>query len=265
MNQFLSKSGIYFFLPQRHKGTKKTVSRVFVSLWLNLIFFSGCEQLPIARQSDLDQLEQSIKDVRALQSEMSERVDGINSEVMTLSGRMDRLEFKERPGGEGDVSALKEDITKLKKKLPPPPIVPVSVLEEDERYSATLSPALSELFGKALDFIREGSFRDALKPLEEALDKSMEENKETSARVLFWSGVAYDGLGDTKRALTAYNEFAIRFPKHQRTPLALLRQASVFIRLGDSKTAKLALKKLIAEFPKSSEAEQAREKMKHIK
>ena len=71
-------------------------------------------------------------------------------------------------------------------------------------------------------------------------------------------------MADNGKALAAYHEVVTKYPKHQRAALALYRQALVFIRLKDSKTAGLTLRKLIAEFPGSSEAAQAKEKLKDL-
>ena len=53
--------------------------------------------------------------------------------------------------------------------------------------------------------------------------------------------MAADGLGDNRRALAAYGEMIADYPKHPRASLALLRQGSVFIRLGDVNTARLCV------------------------
>jgi TolA-binding protein len=55
-----------------------------------------------------------------------------------------------------------------------------------------------------------------------------------------------------------------KFPKSGRAPLALLRQGSLMIRLGDAKTAKVVFKKLVADYPKSAEASRARERLKEF-
>jgi len=65
--------------------------------------------------------------------------------------------------------------------------------------------------------------------------------------------------------LRAYTEVATRFPKSNRAPTALYRQALVLVRLGDRKTATLSLRKLVDDYPKSPEAQMAKDKIKELK
>jgi TolA-binding protein len=54
------------------------------------------------------------------------------------------------------------------------------------------------------------------------------------------------------------------YPKSPYVPEALLRQASLFLALKDTGSAKLILEKLIKEYPKSDQAQTARKKMKSL-
>jgi TolA-binding protein len=82
---------------------------------------------------------------------------------------------------------------------------------------------------------------------------------------LFWEGVAFDGLHDDRQALRAYAEVVSRYPKSQRAPSSLLRQASVLVRLGDPKAARLSLQKLLDDYPRAPEAAIAKDKLRDLK
>ena len=110
--------------------------------------------------------------------------------------------------------------------------------------------------------IRLGNFRESLGYLNEAYDLSF--NKTEAANIIFWKGIAYEGLGDNRKALTSYNNLINNHVGHYRLPLALLRQGSVFIRLGETQIARLTFEKLIAEYPQTGEAGRARTRLKDL-
>ena len=115
-------------------------------------------------------------------------------------------------------------------------------------------------FESALQNIRQGKFTPAVGALEDAADSV--HGTAQAPMVLFWLAVAQEGANANEEAVRRYIEITTRYPKSRRAPLALLRQASVMVRLGDAKTAKLSLKKLVSDYPKSEEAARAKEKLK---
>lgn len=226
--------------------------------------FSGCQPPGSQSRPEMENLRRAVDDVRASQADQGARLDSIQTELRELQGRIEEVEHGASAAVGGDLPQIKKDIGNLSRRIPPPAIVPVSALEQDEILSNDMPAEIGTPFAQALQKMREGAFDEALPLLQESFDRAFASDSVFAPQLLFWSGVAQDGLGDDKNALKAYHEFMTRFSKHQRAPLALLRQASVFVRLGDSKTAKLTLKKVVADFPKTSEAFQAKEKLKSL-
>lgn len=210
--------------------------------------------------------------MRKIQAEHTVQLSSMQDQVSRLTGKLEELEYGQRSRFSGAPSSVPGAISPAPGELivlpsnqlqPPPPIVPVQALEQDEASVRGATEEAPRRFAEGLAKVRQGRFEDAIPLLQEAVNLSY--GSDGSAHALFWLGVAGDGLGDNKRALAAYSELVTKFPKSKRTPLALLRQASVFIRLNDSRTAKLTLQKLIAEFPKSAEAQQAKTKLKDLR
>jgi tol-pal system protein YbgF len=77
----------------------------------------------------------------------------------------------------------------------------------------------------------------------------------------YWIGEGYYSQGKYNEAILAYNEVLVGFPKSDRAPAALLRQASAFAELGDKIDARLILQKLISEHPSSPEAASAKKQL----
>jgi TolA-binding protein len=198
--------------------------------------------------------------VRSYQAAQTETINSLDSQVRQLSGRVEELEFSQNKRLGSDLSALKEDLSSLRRRVPPPAVVPADALEADEAWARGLPGDSSQLVVDALASLRDGKYSDAITFLRNAEEGLAGSDK--VGVVLFWQGVAFDGMGEDKEALRSYFQVASRTPKSPRAPLSLLRQAAVFSRLGDKKAAKDSLKKLVDDYPRSAEAVEARTKLK---
>lgn len=231
------------------------------ALFLLFVASSGCASYDLGKK--VSRLERRIDDMSAFQQEQTETINSLDSQVKLLSGRLEELEFGQHKRMGGDLNALKEDISALRKRVPPPTAVPVAELEADEVWANQLPAETAQIFMDALGALRDGRFADALPLLQSAAEQADSDDK--AGVVLFWQGVAYDGLSDNKGALRSYAEVVARFPKSVRAPGSLLRQSDVLMRLGDKATAKDSLKKLIKDYPKSPEAHVAKERLNALK
>ena len=66
------------------------------------------------------------------------------------------------------------------------------------------------------------------------------------------------------RAILAYNKAIKDYPKGNKVPNAMLRQALAFLEINDKTSTKIVLKQLIKQFPGSNEAKIAENKLKAI-
>jgi len=212
-------------------------------------------------QVDVSRLDRNVGDLRNLQAEQVTEVAMLRTELRQLAGRLDEIEHAQREKL-GNLTTMQGDLSRLSQRMPPPAIVPVQALEEDEGSISDLPVDVGQRFADGLARIRAGNFAQAGAPLQEALD--LGPTNAWAPQILFWIGLVGEATSDLPKAAASYLEIVSRFPKHSRTPLALLRQGTVFIRLGDKKAARLAFKKLTADFPKSPEAARARERLKDV-
>ena len=221
-------------------------------------------------------LERKLNDLRSFQAEQTADLNSLQEELRNLTGRVDQFEFQmksTRPSDLADnqvVAPLKNTmqhapepvIPGITTTLTPPPIVPLTELEVDESLASHLDVSLAQLFQDSLYFIRQGQYRQALPLLDQVI--SYGDGKEGQMQAFFWKGICFEGMGNNRDALAAFNAVVQRFPQKDRSRLSLLRLASVFVRLGDTATARLTLQKLIADAPNSKEADRAREKLKDL-
>jgi TolA-binding protein len=232
-----------------------------IAIVLLVSMLSGCAAYDLGKK--VSRLERSISDLRSLQAEQTESLQSLDSQLKLVAGRLEELEFSSNRRIGSDLTALKDDLSALRKRIPPPPGVPTAELESDESWAKNLNDETQRLFLDSLGMIREGKFADAVSLLENASDQSQGTDK--AGPILFWLGVAHDGLIDNKGALRAYTEGISQYPKNHRAPSSLLRQSDVFVRLGDKKTAQLSLRKLIDDYPKSPEVLEAKERLRQLK
>lgn len=252
-------------------------------LWIGLAgLLSACAGQSGRSMNDITRLQRELADLRSFQAEQTAQISALTSELKGINGRVEELEFNRNRaqnsallgsapspqgglvpfGSEGKAPVGFAEAQPNQPKPVPPPIVPVQELEQDEQMTAALSSEAGRLFYQGLSQLRRAAFSEALALLQEALASSY--NTELYPFLLFWVGVSNDAMGDNRSALRAYHELTSGYGKHQRTPLGLLREGSVFIRLRDSASAKLTFEKLIADFPKSAEAAQAKVRLKDV-
>lgn len=232
-----------------------------LALVFTVFFTAGCAENS-AMRIEMERLSSNLGDLRNLQASQTTQLAAIEGQLRQVIGRVEELEHSQNTHLSSDLSSLKNDLSNLQRRVPPPPIVPASALDEDESNLSAVPSEISSALGEGYRSLRNGDFTTALARFKEAYDLSY--GKEVSALPGFWIGVAYDGLGNNREALGAYHDMTSKFPKHPRVPLALLRQGSVLVRLGDSKTAALTFKKIISDYPKSNEADRAKERLKDL-
>jgi TolA-binding protein len=211
-------------------------------------------------REDVDRLDASLSDLRSSFAETQTQLSMLQGEIRSLKGKTEEIEYSQNQKIGTEVDSLRSALSSLKRRVPPPSIVPSGALDDDENIISSFPPELASRFSSSLQMIREGNFADAIPALQSVLDASS--GQSNAAYLLFWLGVCYDGLQDNRNALLAYNQVTSVYTGHPRVPLSLLRQASVFGRLGDSNAQSLTLKKLINEFPKTQEAQFAKQKLR---
>lgn len=219
-----------------------------------------------ASHSDLQRFEKKLNDVRSFQAEQNSELSALQEEVRILTGRLEQVEYRAGVGvsaiGGRPKSPAPSPVIPHNSVVAantPPAIVPLEPLEEDEARAPHLDVQVSRLFQDALYFVRRGQYRQAIPLLDQIIAFSGQ--KEGHLQSLFWKGVCYDGMGNNREALSSYNALIQAYPSSPRARLGLLRLASVFIRIGDTNTARLTLQKLVAEAPRTPEAEAAKKKL----
>jgi tol-pal system protein YbgF len=81
---------------------------------------------------------------------------------------------------------------------------------------------------------------------------------------LYWAARCYALKGDQNQAVSKFYDVVTKYPKGDKAPSALLAQGLLFVDMGDTPDARLALSKLIRDYPNSEEAPRARQKLSEL-
>ena len=216
-----------------------------------------------------DRSKADLRIVKAQQLEYADRFDALESSITNLNARIEKLEFYQ-VSRKNDLSARRElsspavtgiapirsrsdDRSLATRSANTSAVVPMNLLQQD-RSNPNLGDALSSIqanrFAIASDILlelkRAGVGSDSL-PL-----------------ILFWEGVCKEAVFDNKAAIASYSELTQQYPRHERAAVAMLRQASIFIRIGEKDLARLTLEQITKDYSDTQSAEKAYRKLRDL-
>jgi tol-pal system protein YbgF len=180
--------------------------------------------------------------------ELMRRLDAIDSRLSALESRGAVAAGPPTTGAGGDTATAGAPPT-------PPPA-------ESAAASIVVPASAPQEFRDGVDLMRRGDNNGAIQKLREFLRKSPKSDLADDAQYLI--GESYYANRDFNRAILEFNEVLLRYPKGDKVPAALLRQAFAFAELGDKVDARLVLQKLVSEHGGAPEAEKGRQKLAEL-
>jgi tol-pal system protein YbgF len=181
---------------------------------------------------------------------------------------------------EQEMSYLQEDIRTIKtllgvkvdsprKDMPSKPSLKnadsltTSVTPSANLAKVTGVPDPEELYSSAYAALSQGELKDARKKFEEFL--TLFPDTEYSDNAQFWIGESYYREKKYEEAILEFEEVIKKYPRGNKLPDAMLKQAFSFLAINDTNSAKLLLQKTIDKYPTSAQAEIAKAKLKSVK
>ena len=82
---------------------------------------------------------------------------------------------------------------------------------------------------------------------------------------LYWLGESYYQTKQFPQAIEQYERLMAQYPKHEKLPGALLKEGFAYAAVGDKTKARVALRRVVDEFPHASEANLAKEKLAELR
>jgi tol-pal system protein YbgF len=92
------------------------------------------------------------------------------------------------------------------------------------------------------------------------------QNKQSplASNALYWVARCHQLKGDRQQAISKFYDVVTKYPRGSKAPAALWEQGNLFIDMGDTPDARLALGKLIKDYPNSEEAGRARKRLTEL-
>lgn len=265
-----------------------------------LIGLAGC--IAPATQGDLSTVNRKlarqrkdVQEVRQKQADLETQMDAMKADMQRLGGTVEEGSHYSRKASDDvialqetlaahigktdqDVRRLQEEVmmikTMLGMKVTEPAAVPdVKLRDAYPQATAPVTPPGSlanvagsldpeEMYNNSYSKLSKGDLKDAREEFKKFLELFPE--TEYSDNAQFGIGETYYKEKKYEEAILAYEEVIKKFPRGNKVPDAMLKQAFSFLALNDSNSAKLLMQKIIDRFPSSEQAEIARAKMRSI-
>jgi tol-pal system protein YbgF len=242
---------------------------------------AGCASLPVLRQrgaergqlrGDLASTRASLEDTRRELAEVRGDIGEIRRSSRgqgSIASRLDKLEQRmaalEKTGSQSKsveprAREAAQGASSTPAPLPAPaPNWPEIVVAELAREETREVP---KEYRQALQLIREKAYEHAI----QALYNFVRANPDSALApdCHYWIGASYYLLGEHYRAIVSFNEVRERSAGSARAPAAALMIGFAFLQTGNKQEARLAFQKVVADYPSSREAAQARERLQDL-
>lgn len=202
------------------------------------------------------------------------RTGAVDNRVLELESRVGRLDGRRGPGdpaAPGEPPPPREDEPPpepLARETPPPPPPPPTedawerdVTRDQQAIAAGNAPEKAEL-APILDTVAKKDCGRAVGQLNSFASQKKDSPLASSA--LYWAARCYAAKGDRNQAISKFYDVVTKYPRGQKAPAALWEQGNLFIEIGDTPDARLALGKLIKDYPNSEEAGRARKRLTEL-
>ncbi len=121
-------------------------------------------------------------------------------------------------------------------------------------------PSVDELYASAKRDFDRGALDSARSAFQRLL--SLYPKEKLAGNAQFWLGETYYREQWYEKAILEYQKVIENYPDGNKIEASLLKQGLAFFNLGDKANARLILQELIRKYPKSNEAQIARQKVK---
>jgi tol-pal system protein YbgF len=124
------------------------------------------------------------------------------------------------------------------------------------------SPGPNQLFQSSLDQLRRGSPASARRGFEELL--RLYPTSDVAGEAQFYIAEAFSAEGNTAAADSAYATVVTKYGQSARAPTALYKRALLLQQRGNIALARTALNDLVRRYPRSDEAQLARDRLRTL-
>jgi tol-pal system protein YbgF len=227
--------------------------------------------------------EYSLSAMKESQSSILIQTSDLSKELQTLKGRFDENKYfmdktikdllSERELQQAKIATLENELKDLKSKISSQPAEKKesSAVQEGHKDAEAAQPEAKKdqraadatdpqkLYDDAQIDFKEKRYVDARQKFEK-FSKDFPKHA-LAPNSYFWLGESYYADKKYEDAILAYEAFLKKYPNHEKTRGAMLKQAFAFVEIGDKKTGKVLLEKVMEKYPNSREADLAEKKI----
>ena len=203
---------------------------------------------------------------RKTAADLQANIDASKGDMQTLAGKVDDVALAAKKPAD-DINLIKDDMERrynsLDERLT---LLEKTVREQQVKGTATPKETVvtpEALYQKALDTYRANDPGKSREMLTRFLQQHPK--YDLAANAQYWIGETYYSEKNYEQAILAYQDVIKNYPGKEKIPAAMLKQGMAFADLGDVKSARFVYGKLKEDFPKTEEAKQAADKLKHLK
>ena len=207
------------------------------------------------------------KEIESLHKETADlqaTLESAKVDMQVLAGKVDDASQASKKPLE-DINLFKEDMDRRIGALE----TRVSNLEKNNEElqknnaGKQVEASPEALYQEGLDTLKGGDTKKA----RELFSKFIElyPHSELSSNAHYWLGETYYTDKAYDQAVLEYEKVIKNYPGKEKVPAAMLKQGLAFKGLGDVKSAKYVLTKLIEKYPHSEEAAQAKKRLKELR
>jgi tol-pal system protein YbgF len=267
---------------------------ILFALLATLVFMGGCAAVEreefvalqgqvYNNQKTIDSLKKRQDQSRRPQAELTAKVNALSLELAKLRGQVEETahQINQLPNSQAITSVEEKNKAKLdeivarleklenylgvdkkngKPTLKPRPASPAKSTSKPQPDKQNTAQAYYNLGHK----LRKQKSYQAARDQYSALIKKFPKSRLVPS-AHYWIGDTYYEEKKFEEAILAYNQVIKRYSKSAKASSALLKQGLSFSALGDKRTAKIVLKKLIKNHPKTSQARLAKKFLARMK
>ena len=202
-------------------------------------------------------------------ADLGQRVEELAAQLRALEGRLDAANQRGTPETsplttaslgqlEQELKNLAVRVAELETGSSPPP-APRPAPAAAPVPAALAQPSGQQLYDQGYALYKQARYDDARQLLRRYTDEHPDTKLTDNA--LFWVGESYYDQAQYEQAILEYDKVIQKFPRADKVPSALLKQAFAFDAIGDPTDAKILLRKVLREHPDSEQAAIARKKL----
>lgn len=141
-------------------------------------------------------------------------------------------------------------------------VVQPSAVEENVETVVTPQATGNDKFSRAMQSYEAGKYKEAYQGFEQVLSQNPQ--GASAAQTLFYMGECLYNQHEYDLAILDYQKVISNHAGDSHTPSAMLKQGMAFEKLTDHETAKIIYKKLLADYPDSSESSLAEQRLNNL-